>query len=127
MSADSPTNEEVLVAARNRDGGTRGDVAGTRRACVHGAALVRGGGCDRQQGQVRLDGPARAFERVPQAGHRCADSEEATFCRNALELLPAVWRSVVSEGAGPTTNHAQRVLRRGVLWRENALGSPGEA
>jgi transposase len=89
--------------------------------------LFRGGGCDRQQLQVRLDSPARAFERLLKAGRRCTDSKAATFCRNVLELLPAVWRFVVSEGVEPTNNHAERVLRRGVLWRKNAFGSHSEA
>ena len=39
-----------------------------------------------------------------------------------LELLPAVWRFVVTEGVEPTNNHAERMLRRGVLWRKNAFG-----
>ena len=89
--------------------------------------LFRGGGCDRQELQARLDGPARAFERVLKAGRRCADAKAATFCVNVLELLPAVWRFVVSEGVEPTNNHAERVLRRGVLWRKNAFGSQSEA
>src|SRR6266545_4151511 len=89
--------------------------------------LCRGGGCDRQQLQVRLDGPARAFERVRKAGQRCADRKAATFCRNVLGLLPAVWRFVVSAGVEPTNNHAERVLRRGVLWRKNAFGSHSAA
>src|SRR6266567_3806326 len=89
--------------------------------------LFRGGGCDRPTLQVRLDGSARAFERVLKAGRRCADRKAATFCRNVLELLPAVWRFVVSDGVEPTNNHAERVLRRGVLWRKNAFGSHSEA
>jgi transposase len=84
--------------------------------------LFRGGGCTRQQLQARLDGPARAFERVLKAGRRCADKKAATFCVNVLGLLPAVWRFVVTEGVEPTNNHAERVLRRGVLWRKNAFG-----
>ncbi|HLX75156.1 MAG TPA: IS66 family transposase [Terriglobales bacterium] len=88
--------------------------------------LFRGGGCDRRQLQRRLDGPARALERVLRAGRRCADGKAATFCVNVLELLPAVWRFVVSAGVEPTNNHAERVLRRGVLWRKNAFGSHSE-
>jgi transposase len=82
----------------------------------------RGGGSDRRALQERLDGPARALERVLRAGRRCADAKAATFCANVLELLPAVWRFVVSEGVEPTNNHAERLLRRGVLWRKNAFG-----
>ena len=83
--------------------------------------LFRGGGCDRQQWPARLDGPARAFERVLKAGRRCADSKAATFCANMLELLPAVWRFVVSDGVEPTNNHAERVLRRGGAVAEELL------
>jgi transposase len=85
--------------------------------------LFRGGGCDRAGLIARLDGTAAEFERVLRAGRRCADAKAATFCRNVLELLPAVWRFVVTEGVGPTNNHAERLLRRGVLWRKNAFGS----
>jgi transposase len=85
--------------------------------------LFRGGGCDRPALQGRLDAPARAFERALKAGRRCADTKAASFCGNVLELLPAVWRFVVTEGVEPTNNHAERVLRRGVLWRKNAFGS----
>ena len=69
----------------------------------------------------------RALERALKAGRRCADGKAATFCANVLELLPAVWRFVVTEGVEPTNNHAERVLRRGVLWRKNAFGCQSEA
>ncbi len=41
-------------------------------------------------------------------------------------LIPALWRFVVTEGVEPTNNHAERLLRRGVLWRKNAFGSHSE-
>ncbi len=89
--------------------------------------LFRGGGIDRQTLQQRLDGPAREFERVLRSGRRCADAKAATFCENVLALLPAVWRFVVTEGVEPTNNHAERVLRRGVLWRKNSFGCTSAA
>jgi transposase len=84
--------------------------------------LFRGGGCDRAGLQRRLDGPAREFERLLKRGRRCADAKAATFCANVLGLVPAVWRFVVSEGVEPTNNHAERLLRRGVLWRKSSFG-----
>jgi transposase len=39
-----------------------------------------------------------------------------------LELVPSVWRFVVSAGVEPTNNHAERMLRRGVLWRKGSFG-----
>jgi len=85
--------------------------------------LFRGGTIDRQRLQARLEGDAEELERRLRCGCRCADAKAATFCANLLDLLPALWRFVVSEGVEPTNNHAERLLRRGVLWRKNAYGS----
>jgi transposase len=84
--------------------------------------LFRGGTFGRRALQNHLDGEARELERLLTAGRRCADAKAATFCANLLELLPAVWRFVATEGIEPTNNHAERLLRRGVLWRKNAFG-----
>src|SRR5262249_8390634 len=89
--------------------------------------LFRGGGRDRQELQLRLDGPARALGRALPAGRRWADRKAAALCRDVVELVRAVWRFVVTEGVEPTNNHAERVLRRGVLWRKNAFGCQSEA
>jgi transposase len=89
--------------------------------------LFRGGGFDRQTLQRRLDGPARELERLLRSGRRCADSKTSTFCDNVLGLLPAVWRFVVSDGVEPTNNHAERLLRRGVLWRKSSFGCASKA
>src|SRR4051794_20004372 len=88
--------------------------------------LFRGGGIDRRALQERLDGDAQELERWLRSGCRCADGKAAAFCANVLELLPAVWRFVVTEGVEPTNNHAERLLRRGVLWRKNSYGSHSE-
>jgi transposase len=89
--------------------------------------LFRGGGIDRSALAGRLDGDARELERLLRSGRRCVDAKAATFCDHLLGLLPAVWRFVVREGVEPTNNHAERLLRRGVLWRKNAFGSQREA
>lgn len=36
------------------------------------------------------------------------------------------WRFVASNGVERTTNHAEGVLRRGMLWRKNAFGCKSE-
>lgn len=48
------------------------------------------------------------------------------FCENVLALLPAVWRFVVTDEIEPTNNHAERLLRREVLWRKKAFGCQSE-
>ena len=84
--------------------------------------LFRSGGFSRQALQERLEEAAEEFERVLKRGQGCADSKTTAFCGNILALLPAVWRFVLVEGVEPTNNHAERLLRRGVLWRKNAFG-----
>ena len=89
--------------------------------------LFRGGTFGREALPDRLDAEGRELERLLRAGRRCADAKAATFCRNVLGLLPAVWRFVVTDGVEPTNNHAERLLRRGVLGRKNAFGSSSAA
>jgi transposase len=89
--------------------------------------LFRGGSFDRDTLMGRLNDEAGEFERLLKAGRRCADGKAAAFCGNVLALLPAVWRFVVTEGIEPTNNHAERLLRRGVLWRKSAFGCSSAA
>jgi transposase len=84
--------------------------------------LFRGGGIDRATLIERLDPVAARLHRVLEGGCACADTKVATFCANVLGIVPALWRFVVTEGIEPTNNHAERLLRRGVLWRKNAFG-----
>ena len=89
--------------------------------------LFRGGTFGRRALQNHLDGEARALERLLRAGRRCADPKAAAFCENLLALVPALWRFVVTEGVEPTNNHAERLLRRAVLWRRRSFGSSSAA
>lgn len=84
--------------------------------------LFRGGGLSRAQLQQRLSPIARHLRQVLDAGCTCADSKAANFCSNLVALEPALWRFVVTEGVEPTNNHAERLLRRGVLWRKTSFG-----
>ena len=62
-----------------------------------------------------------------EAGRSCADTKAATLCRNLLAVESALWTFARVEGVEPTNNHAERVLRRGVLWRKNAFGCHSDA
>jgi transposase len=84
--------------------------------------LFRGGGIDRATLIDRLDPVAARLHRVLEGGCAGADTKVATFCANVPSVVPALWRFVVTEGIEPTNNHAERLLRRGVLWRKNAFG-----
>lgn len=82
----------------------------------------RRGELDRAGLQSRLDPIARELQAVLEQGCDCADSKAATFCANVLALYPALWLFAAIEGVEPTNNHAERILRLGVLWRKNAFG-----
>jgi transposase len=82
----------------------------------------RRGELDRPGLQARLDPVARELQGVLEQGRSCADSKAATFCANLLALYPALWLFAAIEGVEPTNNHAERILRLGVLWRKNAFG-----
>src|SRR5271157_5156228 len=79
----------------------------------------RGGELDRAGLQARLNPIARELQGILEQGRTCADSKAATFCANLLALYPALWLFAAVEGVEPTNNHAERILRLGVLWRKN--------
>ena len=85
--------------------------------------LFRGGGITRRALYRRLDPVAAELHEALERGCGCADAKVAAFCENLLAVAPALWRFVVREGLEPTNNHAERLLRRAVLWRKNAFGS----
>ncbi len=82
----------------------------------------RHGELDRPGLQARVEPIARELQGALEQGRSCADLKAATFCVNLLELYPALWLFVAIEGVEPTNNHAERILRLGVLWRKNAFG-----
>jgi transposase len=84
--------------------------------------LYRGGGLSHQAMRKRLDPVARDLRKLLEAGSACADSKTAAFCANLLALEIALWQFALTEGVEPTNNHAERVLRRGVLWRKRSFG-----
>jgi transposase len=53
------------------------------------------------------------------------------FCREVLEVGPALWTFATARGIEPTNNHAERIglrpprrmFRPAVMWRKQGLGS----
>jgi transposase len=82
----------------------------------------RRGELDRPGLQARVERMARELQSTLERGGSCADSKAAAFCANVLALYPALWLFAAIEGVEPTNNHAERLLRSGVLWRKNAFG-----
>ncbi len=82
----------------------------------------RRGELDRAGLRARIERIACELQGVLEPGCRCVDSKAATFCANLLALYPALWLFTTVDGVEPTNNHAERILRGGVLWRKNAFG-----
>lgn len=59
---------------------------------------------------------------VLESGRRSRDRVLARFCERLTEVSVDLWTFVVTEGVEPTNNHAERVLRRAVLWRRRSFG-----
>jgi transposase len=132
-----PRRRQVCWAHLKRDfrkcADRGGEAAKIGRAGLRVVATVfecwhrhRDGPPDRDRLLEEIGPLARRLDRVLSAGQRCADGPAATFCANLLGLWPALWLFALEEGVEPTNNHAERLLRRGVLWRKRSFGSHSE-
>jgi transposase len=83
----------------------------------------RQGLIDRATLRARLEPICADLQAALQAGQDCPDKQVRRFCRNILELYPALWTFAQVEGVDPTNNHAERLLRPAVLWRKNSFGN----
>ena len=55
-------------------------------------------------------------------GARSRDAKTKRHCANLRTVFAGLWTFVVIEGVEPTNNHAERVLRRPVIWRRRSFG-----
>jgi transposase len=55
------------------------------------------------------------------------DARVAKFCENLINLEPALWNFVRTEGVEPTNNYMERLVRLAVLWRRRSFGCKSEA
>jgi transposase len=62
-----------------------------------------------------------------ETGASCDDVRVRRFCRNVLGVYPALWTFARVEGVEPTNNHAERTLRRAVIWRKVSFGNHSDA
>ena len=77
---------------------------------------------ERVELKKRMERTSLELEVVLKDGSSSKDKKAATFCANLVEIYPALWLFASVEGIEPTNNHAERLLRTGVLWRKNAFG-----
>jgi transposase len=88
---------------------------------------VRDGTLTRATLRTYIDSQRPWLRDLLERGGRCHCAPTATFCRNLLELEPALWTFTRLEGVEPTNNAAERALRPAVLWRRRSFGCHSEA
>ena len=82
---------------------------------------------DRSTLQAALIPVQDQLRAVLDAGEESDDAPVQRFCRNILAVYPALWTFARIEGVEPTNNHAERTLRRAVIWRKVSFGNHSEA
>jgi transposase len=86
----------------------------------------KAGGIDRETLKWCLRSVRKDIRLLLEEGVRLRGTKAAVFCQNLLDVEPALWTFSREDGVEPTNNHAERILRRGVLWRKNCFGSASE-
>src|SRR6185437_11552244 len=87
----------------------------------------RAGGCSRKELDERMKPLFVTLNAVLGDGRRTRDVKFARFCTRLTKDFAHLWTFVTHEGVEPTNNHAERVLRRAVLWRRRSFGCHSDA
>ena len=87
---------------------------------------VPDGTLNRQDFQKQVEPIHSQVHHLLRKGAEIAQEQTRHTCQNLLKLEPALWTFVQCEGVEPTNNHAERCLRRAVLWRRRSFGTQSE-
>ena len=87
---------------------------------------VRDGTLSRQDFQTQVAPIRTQVHTLLCEGIALSQDKTRHTCENLLKLEPALWTFVDHEGIEPTNNHAERCLRRAVLWRRRSFGTQSE-
>lgn len=88
---------------------------------------VRDGTVSRAEFQLQMKPIERAVVDLLRACTRVRQRKVAGRAREILLLEPALWTFVRQAGVEPTNNHAERLVRHGVLWRKSSHGTDSPA
>ena len=83
----------------------------------------RAGALDRPGLQAALEPVSQDLHTALEAGLACQNKKAARFCRNLLDIYPALWTFARIDGVEPTNNLAERTLRLAVIWRKISFGN----
>lgn len=84
---------------------------------------VRDGTLSRQDFQTQVEPLCTQVHVLLCEGAALAHAQTRHTCENLLKLEAALWTFVDVAGVEPTNNHAERCLRRAVLWRRRSFGT----
>lgn len=87
---------------------------------------VRDGTLSRLDFQAAMEPIRQEVRCLLQIGTFLNHRQTRTTCQNILKLEPALWTFVDRQGVEPTNNAAERVLRRGVIWRRRSFGTQSD-
>jgi transposase-like protein len=88
---------------------------------------VTEGAVSRRKFQQLIAPVQQRFTELLAAGSECRSRKTRGTCRQLHAVAPALWTFVRVKGVEPTTNAAERALRRAVLWRRKSFGTQSEA
>ncbi|MGB8647798.1 MAG: IS66 family transposase [Anaerolineae bacterium] len=88
---------------------------------------VKAGTLSRVEFQVKVQPLRERVQALLQEGTTVSHLQTRHLCENLLKLEVALWTFVFIEGVEPTNNHAERCLRRAVLWRRRSFGTQSVA
>lgn len=87
---------------------------------------VRDGTLNRADFQTQVEPIRTQVHGLLSEGANLDHEKTRHTCKNLLKLEPALWTFVHRDGVEPTNNHAERCLRRAVLWRRRSFGTQSE-
>lgn len=86
----------------------------------------RAGALSGAEYHIRMDALRNDMKPCLQRAVRAELKYVSGSCKNLLDHWDAMWTFVNNEGVDPTNNHAERELRRFVLWRKRSFGTKSE-
>lgn len=89
-------------------------------ACRH---RVRDGTLSRKAFGYEMPVLRHRIEMLLQEGADCRHAGTARTCRHILKMRCSLWTFIDTPGVEPTNNHAERSLRRFVIWRKISFGT----
>jgi len=87
---------------------------------------VRDGTLSRRDCQREVQPMRTQVHTLLDEGARLSHPHTRHTCQNLLKLEAALWTFVDLAGVEPTNNHAERCLRRAVLWRRRSCGTQSQ-